>query len=93
MWASFTKTRAARKRGGHASLIRHVALTCVDEADGEVQIDAKDHSYYDVDWNSGTVWAGVHKLGSGSIVHLVGNMSAPWLVDGWMRTRSPRQRG
>ena len=66
IWASFTKTRAARRRGGHASLVRRVAQTAVDEAEqsDRVVIEAKEHDYYEVDWNSGTVWAGAHKLGS-----------------------------
>ena len=64
LWASFVKTREARQRGGHACMVRRVAQTCVEEATGEVQLEAKSNDFYEVDWVSGTVWAGQHKLGS-----------------------------
>ena len=64
LWSSFLKTREARKRGGHASMIRRVAQTCAEGGEGDIAVEARGNDYYDVDWASGTVWAGLHKLGS-----------------------------
>ena len=71
MWASFVKTRNARLRSSHVSMVRRVTIALAKDAFSEqaggvcqglnLQVTA-----YDVDWNMGTIWCGTRKLASAS---------------------------
>ncbi|CAE7244711.1 pol [Symbiodinium sp. CCMP2592] len=67
-WASFLKTKGARLRTSHASMLRRVTmqLACeTKDANGAPCHPASVLSEnYDVDWNAGTVWLAAAKLGS-----------------------------
>ncbi|CAE7780044.1 unnamed protein product [Symbiodinium sp. CCMP2592] len=67
MWAQFVKTREARRRSSHGSLLRRVCLQLAKDAahQGEAHNPAAvEEGAFDVDWNAGTVWLGEWKLGS-----------------------------
>ena len=67
MWAQFVKTKEARKRSSHGSLIRRVCLAMVADCRQNQEAHsmiAGEESSYDVDWGSGTVWCSEWKLGS-----------------------------
>ncbi|CAE7942707.1 unnamed protein product [Symbiodinium sp. KB8] len=67
MWAQFVKTREARKRSSHGSLIRRVCLAMVADCRHNQEAHsmfAGEESSYEVDWGSGTVWCSEWKLGS-----------------------------
>ena len=67
MWAQFVKTREARRRSAHGSLLRRVCLNLVKDAalnKDSHNPAAIEEGAYDVDWNAGTVWLGEWKLGS-----------------------------
>ena len=69
MWAQFTKTKEARKRASHGSMLRRVCTTLVKDAELAKEAfnpQAKEDGAYDIDWSSGTVWHGERKLGSSS---------------------------
>ena len=69
LWASFVKTKHARVRSSHVSMIRRVTIALAKEAHAasaggisnglNLQTTA-----YDCDWNLGTIWCGCLKLGS-----------------------------
>ena len=69
LWASFVKTRGARLRSSHVSMIRTVCIALAVEAEakqaGGVTMNTQG-SAYDCDWNMGTMWCGPYKLGSSS---------------------------
>ncbi|CAE7234815.1 unnamed protein product [Symbiodinium sp. CCMP2592] len=67
LWCSFTKTREARCRGAHGSMVRRVCHGMVADAalaNEAHNVMAKNEGSYEVDWGSGTVWIGEWKLGS-----------------------------
>eukprot|EP00439_Symbiodinium_sp_Y106_P034911 s5186_g4.t1 len=68
MWASFVKTKTARARSAHISMVRRVtmALACDVVASGAAGagVTADHQTAFDCDWNLGTIWAGVNKLAS-----------------------------
>ncbi|CAE7769490.1 unnamed protein product [Symbiodinium sp. CCMP2456] len=86
MWASFTKTREARKRSAHGSLIRRVCTGLVKDAMMQREAhnpQGAEEGSYDVDWNSGTVWMGEWKIGSSTHRHPRGD-SVKLLSSGWI---------
>ncbi|CAE7254887.1 pol [Symbiodinium sp. CCMP2592] len=68
MWASFTKTRSARLKSSHVSMIRRVtcdlAFSSKNAEGGIKNLANTQQSAYDCDWNLGTIWCSAHKLGS-----------------------------
>ena len=69
LWASFVKTKNARLRSSHASMIRRVTIALAKEshlssAGGVGNGLNLQTTAYDIDWNLGTVWCGTLKLGS-----------------------------
>eukprot|EP00439_Symbiodinium_sp_Y106_P076100 s139_g15.t1 len=68
MWASFVKTKAAGTRSSHISMARRVvmglAADAKNEAGGVLNYEHTQLGAYDMDWNAGTIWCGVHKLAS-----------------------------
>ena len=69
LWASFVKTKNARVRSTHVSLIRRVTIGLARESEAEdgAGVNAGLNSVptaYDCDWNMGTIWCGSRKLGS-----------------------------
>ena len=86
LWCSFTKTREARRRSAHGSMLRRVCLGAVEDAaaSGEAHnLLARAETAYEVDWGSGTVWVGEWKLGSATHRMPKGDgvkqMSSGWL--------------
>ncbi|CAE7291589.1 pol [Symbiodinium sp. CCMP2592] len=67
-WAGFVKTRAARQRTSHISMVRRVTIMLVedtkDEAGGIKNIMNQLTTAYDMDWAAGTIWCGAYKLAS-----------------------------
>ena len=67
-WISFMKSKGARQRSGHASMIRRIAIDLAGDAkDGQGAPkcpEAVMPDNYDVDWGAGTVWRQDWKLGS-----------------------------
>ena len=67
-WTSFMKTRGARQRTAHASMLRRVAIELSGDAKGENGTpkfpEALLNESYDVDWAAGTTWRQQWKLGS-----------------------------
>ena len=87
MWAQFTKTREARKRSAHGSMLRRVCLALVrDAAHNQESHNAMaiDEGAYDVDWNSGTVWMGEWKLGSSVHRQPAANADVKLMSTGWV---------
>ena len=71
LWLSFVKTKNARARSAHVSLIRRVAIDLAKDScthpHGVGGVSGNtDPLSYDCDWNLGTIWCGVEKLGSAS---------------------------
>ncbi|CAE6972900.1 unnamed protein product [Symbiodinium microadriaticum] len=71
MWASFVKSRNARIRSAHVSMVRRVTIALAkdalaQQAGSAVQGLNLQMSAYDCDWNMGTVWCGTQKLASSS---------------------------
>eukprot|EP00439_Symbiodinium_sp_Y106_P029481 s4157_g3.t1 len=68
MWAAFMKTKSARIRTAHISMARRVTMALAsgskDEGGGVLNIDHTLPTAYDMDWNAGTIWCGIHKLAS-----------------------------
>ncbi|CAE7210973.1 unnamed protein product [Symbiodinium sp. CCMP2592] len=68
MWASFVKTKTARTRSAHISMVRRVCMALAadakDEAGGVLNLEHTQVGAYDMDWNAGTIWCGIHKLAS-----------------------------
>ncbi|CAE7848677.1 pol, partial [Symbiodinium necroappetens] len=67
-WVAFVKTRTARTRTAHISMIRRVTMALAaevkDEGGGVLNIDHTLVVSYDMDWGAGTLWCGPQKLGS-----------------------------
>ncbi|CAE7274757.1 unnamed protein product [Symbiodinium sp. CCMP2592] len=86
MWAAFTKTKEARRRGAHASMLRRVTATLARDArlnkDAHNPAAVEDGAF-DMDWNSGSVWLGEHKLGS-SAHRTPRGESIKLLTSGWV---------
>ncbi|CAE7463550.1 unnamed protein product [Symbiodinium sp. CCMP2592] len=86
MWAQFTKTREARRRASHGSMLRRVCTNLVKDAEISKEahnISAKEDGAYDIDWTSGTAWHGELKLGSSSHRAPKGD-SIKLLSSGWV---------
>ena len=71
LWTSFVKTRNARARSSHVSMVRRVAVLLAKDSAGQAggvggASDGTDPLSYDCDWNLGTIWLGCEKLGSTS---------------------------
>ena len=68
VWASFVKTRNARMKSAHVSLVRRVTIALTLDArtenGGIKNVLNTQFSAYDCDWNLGTIWCGSLKLGS-----------------------------
>ena len=68
MWAAFVKTRTARARSAHISMVRRVVMglsaDAKTEAGGVMNLEHTQIGAYDMDWNAGTIWCGAHKLAS-----------------------------
>ena len=68
VWAAFMKTKAARQRTAHISMIRRVAMNLAadskNDEGGVLNVEHTQAQAYDMDWNAGTIWCGIHKLGS-----------------------------
>ena len=68
MSASFVKTRTARVRSSHISMVRRVTINLVsdtkDDGGGVLHELHVAPTAYDMDWSAGTIWCGVHKLAS-----------------------------
>ncbi|CAE7623447.1 unnamed protein product [Symbiodinium sp. CCMP2592] len=68
MWVSFVKTRTARTRSSHISMVRRVTIDLVgeskDDGGGVLNEMHLQQGAYDMDWNAGTIWCGIHKLAS-----------------------------
>ena len=67
-WASLMKTKGARLRTSHASMLRRITLQLAGEnkdAEGApLRPNCLLTENYDIDWNAGTTWYGAAKLGS-----------------------------
>ena len=69
MWIQFVKTKEARKRSQHCSLLRRLCLELArdTQAAGEqVKPEAVEEVKYECDWGAGTVWFQEWKIGSAS---------------------------
>ena len=71
MWSSFVKTRNARLRSSHVSMVRRVTIALAKDsfdrqAGGMGQGLNLQTTAYDCDWNNGTIWCGTRKLASSS---------------------------
>ena len=59
MWAAFMKTKSARLRTAHISMVRRVTMTLAanskDEGGGVLNVDHTQPAAYDMDWNAGGV--------------------------------------
>ena len=69
MWASFVKTRNARVRSSHVSMVRRVTIALAKDehlrtAGGVSNGLNLQTTAYDCDWNLGTIWCGNLKLAS-----------------------------
>ncbi|CAE7219725.1 unnamed protein product [Symbiodinium microadriaticum] len=69
MWTSFVKTKNARARSAHVSMIRRVAVGLAKDNACEAggigpSVNCADVQSYDCDWSLGTIWCGQEKLGS-----------------------------
>ncbi|CAE7331010.1 pol [Symbiodinium sp. CCMP2592] len=63
LWASFVKSKNARLRSAHVSMIRRVAIVLAKDNQEQNQGVNDQMSSYDCDWNMGTIWCGSEKLG------------------------------
>ena len=87
MWAQFTKTREARRRSAHGSMLRRLCLAVVRDAPHNKEahnVMAVEEGAYDVDWNSGTVWLGEWKLRSSVHRQPISNKDVKMLSSGWV---------
>ena len=87
MWAQFTKTREARRRSAHGSMIRRVCVSLVKDAAHNKEshnVTATEEGAYDVDWNSGTVWLGEWKIGSAVHRQPANSEDVRMLSTGWV---------
>ena len=67
LWASFVKTKHARLRSSHVSMIRRVTIALAKDAHMQIAAGSGlnlQTTAYDCDWNLGTIWCGALKLGS-----------------------------
>ena len=86
LWCSFTKTREARRRSAHGSMIRRVCLSMVGDAAASNEAHnpgALAEGVYEIDWGSGTVWMGEFKLGSAAH-RQPKNDSTKLMTSGWI---------
>ena len=90
LWAQFAKTKEARRRSAHGSLIRRVCTNLVKDAQLNKEAHnplGADDSAYDVDWNAGSVWLGEWKIGSSAHRAPKGD-SVKLLSSGWIDVMS-----
>ncbi|CAE7769231.1 unnamed protein product [Symbiodinium sp. CCMP2592] len=68
IWCSFVKTKQARTRSAHISMARRVTMALAAESKNEeggvLNYEHTTTGAYDMDWNAGTIWSGLHKLAS-----------------------------
>ncbi|CAE7353821.1 pepD, partial [Symbiodinium sp. CCMP2456] len=68
LWTSFLKTPEARKRSALCSLTRRVVIQIAsnvrDDAGKIRNPNAAASESFDVDWGTGTIWNGTHKIAS-----------------------------
>ncbi|CAE7940814.1 GIP [Symbiodinium necroappetens] len=67
-WVAFVKTKTARSRTAHISMVRRVVIALAsevkDDGGGVLNLDHTLQSSYDMDWNAGTIWCGPQKIAS-----------------------------
>ncbi|CAE7593269.1 unnamed protein product [Symbiodinium necroappetens] len=67
-WVAFMKTKVARARTAHISMVRRVTIQLAadvkDEGGGVLNLDHTLAASYDMDWSAGTIWCGPQKLAS-----------------------------
>lgn len=67
-WVAFMKTKTARARTAHISMVRRVTISLTadvkDEGGGVLNLDHTLATSYDMDWSAGTIWCGPQKLAS-----------------------------
>ena len=85
-WTSFLKSRSARQRSVHASMLRRVAIDLAGDAktaEGTPKCpEALVGENYDVDWAAGTIWRQQWKLGSATHRQPKGDVKA--MSGGWL---------
>ena len=90
-WASFLKTRGARQRTSHASMLRRLTMRLASETKGEYGAPCHPTSVlqgsFDVDWKAGTTWIGAHKLGSATHRQPPGD-DVRLMSNGWVDVRA-----
>ncbi|CAE7462428.1 pol [Symbiodinium sp. CCMP2592] len=68
VWASFVKTKAARAKSAHVSMVRRVcidlAMSAKNDQGAPMFLANTQFGSYDCDWNLGTIWNGSAKLAS-----------------------------
>ncbi|CAE7219179.1 pol [Symbiodinium sp. CCMP2592] len=68
MWAAFVKTKTARVRSAHISLVRRVCISLASDSKNDagavLNLEHAQIASYDMDWGAGTIWCGIHKLAS-----------------------------
>ncbi|CAE7358238.1 unnamed protein product [Symbiodinium sp. CCMP2592] len=83
LWASFVKTKNARVRSSHVSMVRRVAIALAKDhgqGDGANSLITS----YDCDWNMGTLWNGSEKLGSATHRQPKGSDEIVLMSGGWV---------
>ncbi|CAE7231141.1 pol [Symbiodinium sp. CCMP2592] len=85
-WTSFLKSRTARQRSAHVSMLRRVAFDLAGDAkssEGAPLVpDALVSDNYDVDWSAGTIWRQDWKLGSATHRQPKGDVKI--MTGGWV---------
>ncbi|CAE7810020.1 unnamed protein product [Symbiodinium sp. CCMP2592] len=69
MWVQFVKTKEARKRSQHCSLLRRLCLEVardVQKSGESCRPEATEEAKYECDWAAGTIWFQDWKIGSAS---------------------------
>ncbi|CAE7354464.1 unnamed protein product [Symbiodinium sp. CCMP2592] len=84
LWASFVKTKNARVRSAHVSMIRRVAISLAKDNQPANQGVNTLIGSYDCDWNLGTVWCGSEKLGSSTHRQPKDQDECVLLTGGWV---------
>ena len=84
---AFVKTKQARTRTAHISMVRRVTMMLAAESKNEeggvLNIEHTVSGAYDMDWNAGTIWCGLHKLAS-STHRCPKDAEAVTMTGGWI---------
>ncbi|CAE7484674.1 unnamed protein product [Symbiodinium sp. CCMP2592] len=87
MWAAFVKTKTARQRTAHISMARRVAMSLAADSKnsegGVLNVEHTQATAYDMDWNTGTMWCGIHKLASATH-RIPKNSECVTMTGGWI---------